>query len=285
MDSTKELLKRPYIIPQRQDGYYLIRIRSVAGDLTSEELAVISRVAEKYGKGVIHITTRQGCEIHNIQLDKLADAVGELEQAGILMGAGGPRVRTVMACPGSATCRNGIIDTKELSRRLDEHYFGRDAGKFKIAVCGCPNNCTKVMINDAGIMGGVVPEWDADKCTDCGRCRVSCPTGAITSNDSGVYTRQEDLCIMCGQCIRNCPEDAWQVKEKGYLLFLGGTMGKKPKMGERVQTLIKDEEELFHYLDKALEYFKEHGKRKERFGYTLERMGVKKFESDVLGRK
>lgn len=87
---------------------------------------------------------------------------------------------------------------------------------------------------------------------------------------------------MCGQCIRNCPEDAWLAKEKGYILFLGGTMGKKPKLGERVKTLIQSEEELFLYLDRALEYFQTHGKRKERFGHTLDRMGVKDIERDVL---
>lgn len=277
-----DLLKSSYIIPQRQEGYYLIRIRSLAGDFKAQELSMISLVAEKYGKGIVHITTRQGCEIHNIPSSELEEAVSELEQAGILMGAGGPRVRTVMACPGAETCRNGIIETKELARRIDEKYFGKDAGKFKIAVCGCPNNCAKVMINDAGIMGGVVPTWDAEKCNDCGRCRVSCPTGAISSSKSGVYTRQEDKCIMCGQCIRNCKENAWQAKEKGYILFLGGTMGKKPKLGERVKTLIRSEDELYHYLDRSLDYYRKHGKRKERFGHTLKGMGAEDIERDVL---
>jgi dissimilatory sulfite reductase (desulfoviridin) alpha/beta subunit len=280
-----EILKSPYVIPQRQDGYYLIRIRSLAGDLRAQELSVIGRVAEKYGKGSVHITTRQGCEIHNIPLDKLEEAVAELQQAGILMGAGGPRVRTVMACPGAETCKNGIIETKKLAGRIDEKYFGKDAGKFKIAVCGCPNNCTKVMINDAGIMGAVVPRWNGEECDDCGRCRVSCPSGAISSSESGVYAREEDKCIMCGQCIRNCPKNAWQAKEKGYILFLGGTMGKKPLLGERVDMLIPNEDQLFDYLDRALEYFKKHGKRKERFGHTLERMGAKNIEDDVLAIK
>ncbi len=279
---SKELLKSPFIIPQRQEGYYVIRIRSLAGDFKAQELGVIGRVADKYGKGIVHITTRQGCEIHNIPTDKLEEAVNELKESGILMGAGGPRVRTVMACPGADTCRNGIIETKELARRIDEKYFSKDAGKYKIAVCGCPNNCAKVMINDAGIMGGVVPVWDAEKCDDCGRCRVSCPTGAISSSESGVYTRDEEKCIMCGQCIRNCRENAWEAKEKGYILFLGGTMGKKPKLGERVKKLIQSEDELFRFLDRALQYYQAHGKRKERFGHTLDRMGAKDMERDVL---
>jgi dissimilatory sulfite reductase (desulfoviridin) alpha/beta subunit len=46
----KDLLKSPFIIPQRQEDYYLIRIRSLAGDFKAQELGVIGRVAEKYGK-------------------------------------------------------------------------------------------------------------------------------------------------------------------------------------------------------------------------------------------
>ena len=87
---------------------------------------------------------------------------------------------------------------------------------------------------------------------------------------------------MCGQCIRNCPENAWQAKEKGCILFLGGTMGKKPKLGKRVKTLIQSEDQLFRCLDRALEYYQKHGKRKERFGHTLDRMGAKDLERDVL---
>lgn len=282
MKLADELLKKPYIIPQQQDGYYVIRIRSVAGDFSAEKMAVIGRVAEKYGKGFVHITVRQGCEIHHVPQSKLPEAVAELDAAGVLMGAGGPRVRTVMACPGATTCCNGIIETKELARKLDERYFGYEAGKFKIAVCGCPNNCTKVIINDAGIMGGVLPVWDQEKCTDCGRCVASCPTGAISCDQSGVYTWQEEKCILCGLCITNCRKNAWQARERGYTLYLGGTMGKKPRLAERVQTLIKSDEELFHYLDLAMEYFKKHGKRKERFGHTLDRMGVKNIARDLL---
>lgn len=279
----EDILKSPYIIRQRQEGYYLIRVKSLAGDFKAQELVALSRVAEKYGQGIVHITTRQGCEIHNIPANELEEAVNELKQAGILMGIGGPRVRTVMACPGVDTCRNGIINTKELAKKLDKRYFGKDVGKFKIAVCGCANNCTKVMINDAGIMGAVIPVWDAEKCKDCGKCKKVCPTGAISSSDSGVYTRDEEKCIMCGQCITNCPENAWLAKEKGYTLFLGGNMGKKPQLGERVKTLIQSEDELFCYLDRAMEYFKTNRKgKKERFSHTLDRMGVQDIEKELL---
>lgn len=39
-----------------------------------------------------------------------------------------------------------------------------------IAVTGCPNNCARATENDNGVMGAIVPGWDAVACNDCGAC-------------------------------------------------------------------------------------------------------------------
>ncbi len=93
-------LKRVGIIGQKQKDYYLIRLRTIGGGMTSEELGVVSGVAEKYGKGRVHLTTRQAVEIHNIHVDNLQAAREELEQNGIVLGVCGPRGRGIVACPG-----------------------------------------------------------------------------------------------------------------------------------------------------------------------------------------
>ena len=100
-------LKRVGIIGQKQKDYYLIRLRTVGGGMTAEELGVVARVSKKYGKGQVHLTTRQAVEIHNIHVDDLQSAREELEQNGIVLGVCGPRGRGIVACPGSATCTSG----------------------------------------------------------------------------------------------------------------------------------------------------------------------------------
>ncbi|MGB9791963.1 MAG: 4Fe-4S binding protein, partial [Thermacetogeniaceae bacterium] len=226
-------LKQTCLIPQKDGSTYAIRIRSVGGDMQVKQLEAIARVAERYGRGAVHLTTRQGLEIPGVAEEHLDAALAELLQNGVNLGVRGPRVRTVTACPGAASCKNGLIDTKGLAEELDRRYFGKEYGKFKIAVAGCPNSCTKPLENDAGIMGAVIPSWNQEDCRNCGICVDACPAGAIEFDGSGVYTRNAEKCLCCGACIRECPAGAWEPREKGFFLFLGGTMGKRPRLGTK----------------------------------------------------
>jgi len=159
-------LKRVGIIGQKQKDFYLIRLRTVGGEMTAEELLTVAQVSQKYGNGRVHLTTRQAIEIHDIHVDNLQIAREEIEDGGIVLGVCGPRGRGIVACPGNATCTSGLIETKELAAAFDEAYLRIPAPhKFKIGISGCPNNCSKPIENDIGIMGGVLPGWD--KGTHC----------------------------------------------------------------------------------------------------------------------
>ena len=282
LDNVNELRKIG-VIPQKQKDYYVIRIRSIAGDISAEQLGFIATVSKDYADGQIHLSTRQGIELHNIPACNVIKARNELEGHGINLGACGPRVRGILACPGASTCPHGIIDTKQLARDLDARYFQQESpGKFKMAVSGCPNNCSKPVENDVGIMGGVLPEWVEYNCIACCLCENICPTAAISIDEAGQHFLHEEQCILCGICISDCPTDAWQGVKKGYTLYLGGTMGKKPRLGTKARILIQSQEELCRHIDKAFEFYKKHGRKKERFGHTLERIGVEKALQEVL---
>lgn len=77
----------------------------------------------------------------------------------------------------------------------------------------------------------IYPETDNDLCTLCGICADSCPTNAITIQDT-VITNGE-LCTLCCACVKNCPEDARTldnpainaIREK---LFLNFSIRKEP---------------------------------------------------------
>ncbi|HSB33028.1 MAG TPA: coenzyme F420 hydrogenase, partial [Nitrospirota bacterium] len=75
-------LKRVGIVGQKQKDYYLIRLRTIGGGMTAGELDVVADVSRKYGDGKVHLTTRQGVEIHNIHADDLRAAREELELGG-----------------------------------------------------------------------------------------------------------------------------------------------------------------------------------------------------------
>ncbi len=278
-------LKRIGIIAQKQKDTFLIRLRTVGGDMTAEELSVVALVSNKFGDGRIHLTTRQAVEIHNIHIDNLQSAREELEQNGIELGVCGPRGRGIVSCPGSATCTSGIIATRELAAELDAVYFRQDAPhKFKLGISGCPNNCSKPIENDIGIMGGVLPGWDREACISCRLCVSICPTQAISQQDKE-FVLDTDKCILCGLCIRNCSSSAWTPQKTGYTLYLGGTMGKKPRLGTKAKVLIESKEELLRYIRQAFDYYRANGKKKERFGHTLDRIGVDKAFAEIFMEK
>lgn len=280
--------KKVGMIQQRQKEYFAMRLRAIGGDLTIVQLRKIADVADRYGRGGVHLSTRQGVEIHYVHHTNLEKARQELESAGVGMGACGPRVRIVVACPGSATCRWGIIDTKTVARDLDERYFGVETPhKFKMAVTGCPHNCAKATENDIGVMGAILPRWEAATCIDCRLCINTCPTKAITrdqgqASDRARYVLDEDKCINCSICTSSCSANAWTTAVTGYSLFIGGTMGKIPRLATLLKRLIPDKEELYRLIDRSLRYYQQHGRKRERFGHMIDRIGVEKVKEEIL---
>lgn len=270
------------ILKQKQDDYRLLRVKAAAGDLTAAQLSVIAAVAERYGNGVVHLSTRQGIEIHHIHKEVAEEARAVLLEAGVEPGASGDRVRVIVACPGNATCRWGVIETKAMARELDRRFFGEPTPyKFKIAVSGCANNCTRASDHDAGIRGAVEPGWLPEPCTDCRVCVRFCPVGAITRQEnvavsdlrpSVIYNVDYERCINCSICTTQCPTKAWVPLRQGYTLFIGGTVGKKPRAGTLLRRMIQDEEEVYRLVAEALESFKRHGRKKERFGHMIDRL-------------
>lgn len=284
--SEKELdlaaLKKVGMIQQKQKGYFAMRLHVVGGDLTADQLQRIAEVSKKYGKGQVHLSTRQGVEIHFVQQADLEKARQELAEAGITMGACGPRVRIVVACPGEATCRWGIVDTKNMANELDAKFFRQDTPhKFKISVTGCPHNCAKATENDVGIMGGLLPKWISETCIDCNLCVNVCPVQAIYKENES-YLLNREKCILCNICTSACPTSAWVMSKQGYTVFIGGTMGKIPRLGTRLKDLIVDKEEVHKLVAGALQYYQKHGRKKERFGHTIDRIGVDKVMKEIL---
>ncbi|MEI8032955.1 MAG: 4Fe-4S binding protein [Chlorobiaceae bacterium] len=272
---------------QKQPDMYVMRLKAVAGDLTADQLACVAVVARKYGRGFVHLSTRQGIEIHYVHKDNLETARFELQEAGIEMGACGPRVRVIVACPGDDSCRWGNIDTKKIARELDARYFKLEApSKFKLAVTGCSHNCTKANENDIGIRGAIEPKWDALDCNDCGLCVSLCPLHSISraeSDEGFSYEIDWESCINCSICTSLCPSGSWEVGRIGYTLFIGGTMGKIPRLASVLKQLVETEEELYLLIEKAFGYYCANGRKKERFGHMIDRIGLDTMKEAILG--
>ena len=198
-------------------------------------------MANEYGRGEIRLTARQGIEIPWIEFRKIEAARRELIEAGLSLGACGPRFRAVTACPGSQVCKLGLVNSQGFSARIDKEFGGRLLPhKFKVSVSGCPNGCAKPSENELGFMGIVEPELDPQACNGCSLCADICKESALSMQD-GKPRRSSEMCILCGSCIQSCPIEAWKAKRMGYAVSVGGKMGRHPVLGERIADFVDED--------------------------------------------
>lgn len=273
-------LKKGGFMRQKQKGYFSLRLQVVGGNLTAENVKKIYEVAEKYGEGYIHLTSRQSVEIPFIKFEDIETVKEELAKGGVKPGVCGPRVRTVTACQGENICPSGCIDSYAIAVELDKRYYARELQhKFKFGVTGCQNNCLKAEENDLGVKGGLDVSWNKEQCIFCGVCEKACRKGAITIKEDNILL-DTGKCNYCGRCVKACPTDAWE-GEAGFLISFGGLFGNEINKGDQLLPLVKDKEQLLRITDATINFFKEHGKPGERFKYTLDRIGWDEFKKVV----
>jgi dissimilatory sulfite reductase (desulfoviridin) alpha/beta subunit len=70
-------------------------------------------------------------------------------------------------------------------------------------------------------------------------------------------------------------------KIRGYRVFVGGKFGRRPSLGRRILGVLRTKEEAMAAILAVLDFFREHGKPRERFGDTLQRTGLPALESFV----
>jgi len=275
-------LKSGGFIKERQDDLFTLRIRVPAGRITSDKLKKVADVAEKYGTGLLHTTVRQSLEILHVDRAVIDSVRRELGEAGLSIASCGPRVRVPTACGGCDYNPNGITDTVKMSLEVDRLFFGTQCPhKFKISFSGCPIDCARTREMDLGFQGVVEPVWDRELCTQCGACILACEDGAIVKDDDGFPRYIPEKCIYCGDCIKVCPSSAWQDKRKGHLVRVGGKHGKHPLMAYEVAIFVGDDK-VPELIRKTTEWYAGNGKKKERIGVTLTRVGLTRYLEEVI---
>lgn len=154
-----EALKKRGFLQQKQEGSFVLRTRMSSGIYSKEQLEKIAEIAKCYARGFVHLTVRQGFEIPFIRYEDIPSVEKELKDKGVSVGTSGPRLRTTTCCPGNNWCKQGLVNTFSLAERIEKE-LGIKCGldlphKFKIAISGCPNACTRVQFSEIGIHGQI----------------------------------------------------------------------------------------------------------------------------------
>ena len=270
-------LKAGGFIKERGKDLFTVRLRVPGGRLPVERLARIAEVAQKYGKGFVHLSVRQSIELINVNFADFDKVVSELGEDRQKVASCGARVRVPTACGGCEYNPNGLVDTQKAALEVDRELFGTATGhhKFKVCFAGCPFDCPKSAINDVGFQGVVEPLLASEECIGCGLCAKSCAEGALTLREDARPVYDSKTCVFCGDCLKVCPTGAWKSKRRGYTVRIGGKWGRRPLVGTPFATFLP-EELAVSFIASVLSWYREkaEGAGRIRLGDVIHREGT-----------
>ena len=297
MYNTKKIVKNAFRISKVR-GESAIRLRIPGGDLDARHLEAIKKLSEKFGNGTVHLSIRQGFEIPGIKLSQLdeikrfmAEMISDIEKdSNVILespeeGYPSAGTRNISACIGDRVCRFANCDAPLLARKIEELIYPNDY-HLKVAVTACPNDCIKAHMQDIGIISGIVPDYDSERCILCEACIDNCRlrvTNALRLENYKIV-RDEKYCIKCGECILKCPMGAFSRGESLYRIVVGGRTGKKnPRLAN---TFIEDasEEVVLAVCKKMYSFIHRNIDSKlpkEHLGYIIDRVGFEAFSREV----
>lgn len=143
---------------QRQEGFYMQRIKILAGRLDPEQWRRLAELALEYTPGYpLHLTTRQDIELHGVRPEVVPALQRGLADAGLTtVGACGDTIRAVTVGPECGMVR-GSWDLGPLAIAIHRHFQSLPGAfamprKFKVALSGCSHGCNRPYINDIGLV-------------------------------------------------------------------------------------------------------------------------------------
>ncbi|MBI3948410.1 MAG: 4Fe-4S binding protein [Armatimonadetes bacterium] len=264
-------------------GRFTIRLHVSTGVLSAEQLGVLRDVARQYGQGYVHLTARQGIELPGVSLRDLSAVQASLAHAGLSTGSAGSRVRNVVACTGGDKCQHAFLDGPALGHSLDMLLGGEDLPtQVKVAVASCPNSCTAPQMADIGFVGTVEPVLDRALCNGCGACTAACDERALTMR-RGLPRRDPQRCHYCGACVVSCPTRALRAGRVGYMVYVGGRVGRRPQMGHVLARFVP-EDEAPDLAGRILGFLRDYGEPRERLYPLIRRVGLDLLRARVHSR-
>lgn len=129
-----------------------ITVAMPAGRVGPAVFQAISRVVQQYGVDA-YLTTTQNMRLLDVPSGEMDRIKQELAAAGAIIKGPGmfpmPRV-----CAGKPYCKLAVADPSVLSAMIMERLGGRTGvkPKFKIAIAGCPANCSSALLIDIGVV-------------------------------------------------------------------------------------------------------------------------------------
>jgi nitrite reductase (NADH) large subunit len=143
----------------QKDRTFSVVPRIYGGVTTAAELRRIADVADKYQVPMVKITGGQRIDLLGIRREQLPSVWKDL---GMPSGHAYTKAfRTCKTCVGTEFCRFGVGDSTTLGVAIEKQYQGLEApAKMKLAVAGCPRNCSEATTKDLGAVAIEGGRWE-----------------------------------------------------------------------------------------------------------------------------
>jgi nitrite reductase (NADH) large subunit len=143
----------------QKDGTFSVVPQMPGGCTTPADLRRIADVADKYEVPLVKVTGAQRLDLLGVRKEDLPSVWRDL---GMPSGhAYAKSFRHVKTCVGQDFCRFGLGDSTALGIAIEERYRGLEGpGKMKLAVAGCPRNCSEAYVKDVGVVAVDGGRWE-----------------------------------------------------------------------------------------------------------------------------
>lgn len=134
----------------------MLRLRMTAGRVTKEKLAFVAKAIRDYQVDLVHFTTCQTIQLHNLGAKAVCGIMEEALDVGIVtMGGGGDFPRNVMCSPLSGVEREEYFDVRPWAEAAADYLMTfvkaeKMPRKLKVGFSGSPKNETHVTFRDLG---------------------------------------------------------------------------------------------------------------------------------------
>ncbi len=151
IDGGKTAILEP---EELDDRYFMLRVRIDGGQLSSQQLRVISDISVRYARGTADVTDRQNIQLHWIEIESVPAIWEALEAVGLsTTEACGDTPRVIMGCPLAGLDSDELIDATPEIAAVADRFIGDPSlsnlpRKFKSSISGCSAQCTHHEIND-----------------------------------------------------------------------------------------------------------------------------------------
>ncbi len=146
------------------DQFFMLRIRSDGGALTSAQTRAIAGISTEFARGTADITDRQNIQLHWIRIEDVPAIWSRLEAVGLgSTEACGDTPRVVLGSPVAGVAADELIDATPAIEQIVARYVGDPEyanlpRKFKSAISGSPRLDVAHEINDVSFVGVIHPE-------------------------------------------------------------------------------------------------------------------------------